>query len=85
MDHRVSDITIGGKPLRLDYTYLMAVNDFVGAGGDGYDVLAKAHRIVDLRTADLPVQLLADYLAQAGSIEATGEPRLRLVSAESTP
>jgi 2',3'-cyclic-nucleotide 2'-phosphodiesterase (5'-nucleotidase family) len=81
-DHRVSGITIGGKPLQLDHNYLMAVNDFVAAGGD---VLAKAHRIVDLRTADLLVQLLADYLAQAGSMEATGAPRLRLVSAESTP
>lgn len=85
VDHRVSGITIAGKPLRLDYSYLMAVNDFVAAGGDGYDVLAKTHRIVDLRTADLLVQHLADYLTQAGSIEAAGAPRLRLVSPGSTP
>jgi 2',3'-cyclic-nucleotide 2'-phosphodiesterase (5'-nucleotidase family) len=85
VDHRVSGITIGGKPLRLDHNYLMAVNDFVAVGGDGYDVLAKAHRIVDLRTADLLVQHLTDYLAQAGAIEATGAPRLRLVSPASTP
>jgi 2',3'-cyclic-nucleotide 2'-phosphodiesterase (5'-nucleotidase family) len=85
VDHRVSGITIGGKPLRLDHTYLMAVNDFVAGGGDGYDVLAKAHRIVDLRTADLLVQHLTDYLAQAGTIEAAGAPRLRLVSPASTP
>jgi 2',3'-cyclic-nucleotide 2'-phosphodiesterase (5'-nucleotidase family) len=85
VDHRVSGITIAGNPLQLDHTYLMAVNDFVAEGGDGYDLLAKAHRIVDLRTADLLVQHLADYLAQAGTIEAAGAPRLRLVSPEATP
>ena len=85
VDHRVSGITIAGKPLRLDYTYLMAVNDFVAEGGDGYDVLAKAHRIVDLRTADLLVQYLTDYLVQAGPMEAAGAPRLRLVSSGVTP
>ncbi len=85
VDHRVSGITIAGKPLRLDHNYLMAVNDFVAVGGDGYDVLAKAHRIVDLRTAELLVQHLTDYLSQAGTIEAAGAPRLRLVSPPSTP
>jgi 5'-nucleotidase/UDP-sugar diphosphatase len=85
VDHRVFGITIAGKPLQLDYTYLMAVNDFVAEGGDGYDVLAKAHRIVDLRTADLLVQYLTDYLAQAGPMEAAGAPRLRLLSSGATP
>jgi 2',3'-cyclic-nucleotide 2'-phosphodiesterase (5'-nucleotidase family) len=85
VDSRVSDIRIAGQPLRLDYNYLMAVNDFIAAGGDGYDVLAKAHRIVDLRTAELLVQHLTDYLAQGGAIEAAGPARLRLVSPASTP
>ncbi len=83
--NQVFGITIGGKPLILDYNYLLAVNDFIAAGGDGYDVLVKAHRIVDVRTAGLLVRHLADYLTQAGTIGTIGAPRLRLVSQASTP
>jgi len=82
---QVIDITIGGKPLALDHNYLLAVNDFIAAGGDGYGVLIKAHRIIDLRTSELLVQHLADYLTQADRITPNGAPRLRLVSQASTP
>ncbi len=83
--NQVFGITVGGKPLMLDYNYLLAVNDFVAGGGDGYDVLVKAHRIVDLRTSELLVRHLADYLKQTGTIDSTGAPRLHAVSQASTP
>ena len=83
--HRVTGITIAGRPLALDHTYLLAVNDFIAAGGDGYGVLINAHRIVDLRTSELLVRHLSDYLTQAGTIGTAGAPRLHLVSEASTP
>ena len=61
------------------------MNDFIAEGGDGYGVFVKAHRIVDLRTSELLVQLLADYLARTGTIDTSGAPRIRFVSQPSTP
>jgi 2',3'-cyclic-nucleotide 2'-phosphodiesterase (5'-nucleotidase family) len=82
---RVTGITIGGQPLKLDYTYLLAVNDFIAAGGDGYDMMANAHRIVDLRTSELLVRHLAEYLTQSGAIGTSASTRLHLVSPSSAP
>ena len=72
---------------KIEWTHVLhlAVNDFLAGGGDGYDVLIKAHRIVDLRTSELLVRHLADYLSQAGTIGTAGAPRLHLVSEASTP
>jgi 2',3'-cyclic-nucleotide 2'-phosphodiesterase (5'-nucleotidase family) len=82
---QVSDIMIAGLPLKLDYSYLLAVNDFIAGGGDGYDVLVNAQRVVDLRTSKLLVQHLADYLAQAVAIDTAAASRLRMVSQAPTP
>jgi 2',3'-cyclic-nucleotide 2'-phosphodiesterase (5'-nucleotidase family) len=37
----VDSVMIGGKPLDEDETYKLAINDFMYAGGDGYDMFSK--------------------------------------------
>jgi 5'-nucleotidase len=36
-----AEVFVGGERLDLSKTYGLAINDFIGAGGDGYDVFKK--------------------------------------------
>jgi 2',3'-cyclic-nucleotide 2'-phosphodiesterase (5'-nucleotidase family) len=40
--NRVQEIRINGQPLEPDREYLLATNDFLAAGGDGFSVFKKA-------------------------------------------
>jgi 5'-nucleotidase / UDP-sugar diphosphatase len=39
---RVKDVTVGGEPLDLQKEYVVATNDFLVAGGDGYTAFGEA-------------------------------------------
>jgi 5'-nucleotidase / UDP-sugar diphosphatase len=39
---RVKEVTVGGNPLDPEKSYVVATNDFVAAGGDGYTTFAAA-------------------------------------------
>lgn len=39
---RIQEITLGGRPLDPQKTYVVATNDFLAAGGDGYKVFREA-------------------------------------------
>lgn len=39
---RISDLKVGGEPIDLDKTYRVATNDFLAAGGDGYETFKNA-------------------------------------------
>ena len=39
---RVKDVTVGGKPLEPQKVYVVAINDYLAAGGDGYTVFGEA-------------------------------------------
>jgi 2',3'-cyclic-nucleotide 2'-phosphodiesterase (5'-nucleotidase family) len=39
---RVKDITVGGRPLDLRQEYVVATNDYLVAGGDGYTAFGEA-------------------------------------------
>lgn len=41
---RIGSITIAGKPIELSRHYTVATNDFLAAGGDGYQVFREAIR-----------------------------------------
>ncbi len=41
---RVKEVTIGGGPLNPDKEYVIATNDFLAAGGDGYQAFGDAIR-----------------------------------------
>jgi 2',3'-cyclic-nucleotide 2'-phosphodiesterase (5'-nucleotidase family) len=39
---RVKDVTVGGRPLDPQKEYVVATNDYLVAGGDGYTVFGEA-------------------------------------------
>ena len=74
---RVLTVVIGNQLLKLDRNYSLAVNDFMANGGDGYDMLVKAPRLIDLPDAEPLVGHVASYIAATGGINATLAPRVR--------
>jgi 2',3'-cyclic-nucleotide 2'-phosphodiesterase (5'-nucleotidase family) len=74
---RVLTVVIGNQILQLDRNYSLAVNDFMAKGGDGYEMLVQAPRLIDLPNAEPLVGHVARYVAAAGGIDATLAPRVR--------
>ncbi|MBO6756614.1 MAG: 5'-nucleotidase C-terminal domain-containing protein [Roseibium sp.] len=50
---RVSEVMVAGAPLDESATYLLATNDFMGNGGDGYAVFAGKPSIIEENAAEL--------------------------------
>lgn len=65
---RVVEIIVQGQPLNLTQAYLVATNDFVAAGGDGYSMIKEGKIVFQsgLYLRDLTV----DYFRANGSIPA---------------
>ena len=63
---RVVDVTVGGRPLRDDATYTVAMTDFLLTGGDGLGLQKEALRIEPLNIVDLDA--LIDYVRAAGGV-----------------
>lgn len=65
---RVVEIKVQGQPLNLTQTYLVATNDFVAAGGDGYGMIKEGKVVYQsgMYLRDLTV----DYFQENGSIPA---------------
>lgn len=61
---RVSDVVIAGAPLDDDATYLLASNNYLRNGGDGYEVFETATNVYDFGPG--LEQVVADYLAANG-------------------
>ncbi len=47
--NRIVDIMVNGEPIDLDKTYTLATNDFMAAGGDGYEMLADGELVGELK------------------------------------
>ncbi|WP_296418763.1 bifunctional metallophosphatase/5'-nucleotidase [Pseudooctadecabacter sp.] len=61
---RVSDVTIAGAPLDEGATYLLATNNYMRNGGDGYSMFEDAANAYDFGPG--LEQVVADYLAENG-------------------
>ncbi len=42
---KVLKVYVGGEPLLIDKTYVLATNEFLAAGGDAYDMLGEAEQL----------------------------------------
>jgi 5'-nucleotidase/UDP-sugar diphosphatase len=76
---RVAAATLAdGRPLEADKTYLVAVSDFLIAGGDGYGMIKAAARHTNtfLTLRDV----LAEAVRKAGVIRFQGDGRLKELS-----
>ena len=73
---RVAGVTVGGTPLDPSRTYRLATNDFLGRGGDGYEMFAGAPRLIDAAAGKLVAAQVIDAIAAAGEIAPKIENRI---------
>jgi 5'-nucleotidase/UDP-sugar diphosphatase len=73
---RIVGVTVGGKALDADAVYKLATNDFMGKGGDGYRMFARARRIIDANAGGLMASQVMDYITAAGSVGPKVEGRI---------
>ena len=50
---RVVDVMVGGAKIDTGKTYLLATNDFMGRGGDGYSMFAGKPSVIEANAAEL--------------------------------
>ena len=73
---RVDGVTVGGEPLDLAGTYRLATNDFLGRGGDGYDMFTAAPRLIDAAAGKLMAAQVIEAIAAVGEIAPRIEGRI---------
>lgn len=78
---RVQDVAVNGKALDEKAEYTVAINDFLGIGGDGYDVFKSYAVHAEFGTYE---EAFADYLNTNGTkgIEVSG--RIKVIEQEKT-
>lgn len=70
---RVVDIMINGEPIDLDKTYTLATNDFMAAGGDGYEMFENAELVGEFEGLD---EALVSYVKKLGEVDYKVEGRI---------
>lgn len=73
---RVSAVTVGGAPLEETRRYLVATNDFLAAGGDGYAMFTGREAVYNDAGRYLR-DVLADWWRRAGTITPAVEGRIK--------
>ncbi len=73
---RVTDVTVGGKPLDAGAKYRVATTDYMWGGGDGYDTLNKGKTLVDASGATLMATSVMNYITAKGSVSPMLEDRI---------
>ena len=71
---RVLEVMVGDEPLDLARNYAVATNDFMAAGGDGYEWFIGAR--VLFHSGDWLRDVLAAYVEARGEITVTDELRI---------
>jgi 2',3'-cyclic-nucleotide 2'-phosphodiesterase (5'-nucleotidase family) len=67
---RVQNIDVNGQPIDAVKVYVLATNDYVAKGGDGYAMLKAVPRIVDKSAGTLMATTVMNYLEAQGAITA---------------
>ncbi len=75
--NRISDIKVNGEPIDLNGTYTVVTNDFMAAGGDGYDMFAAYPIKAEYNTL---MDTLLDYVEGLGTVEGKFETRMSVVT-----
>ncbi len=66
----VVSVTIGGEPLQADKTYILATNDFMAAGGDGYTMFTNGPVVNEFLGLD---EALINYIATADEAQKSAD------------
>lgn len=75
---RVVSVMVGKAPLDAARTYTLATNDFIANGGDGYQMLLKAPRILNERDGPLLAAAVMAHIRKHGSVAPVLEGRIKL-------
>lgn len=73
---RIVNMMIDGEPMDMEATYELATNDFVAAGGDGYDMLGDLPYVKSMSALD---EALFMYIQEMGVISPQVEGRITVV------
>ncbi len=73
---RVVEVMVGGAPIDPDATYVLATNDFMARGGDGYTMFADAPRVIDEMAGTLMAAQVMDHIDAAGEVAPEIEGRI---------
>lgn len=73
---RILEMRIGGAPLDPARAYKVATNEYVAAGGDGFDALKRGKLLIDESAAKLMASQVIDYVAARGSVAPKVEGRI---------
>lgn len=76
--NRVTDVKIQGEPIDLNKNYKLATNDFMAAGGDGYEMFVGCKEIALYPALD---EIVMDYISELGVIDQTVEGRFTVKEA----
>ncbi len=76
---RVLEVTRDGTAFDPDATLTLATNDYMGNGGDGYDVFEDKVRLVDAYAGTLMATQVIEFIAAQGSVAPVVEGRLQAV------
>jgi len=75
---RITSLKIGGAPLQDAKMYRVAINDFLARGGDGYDTLRDAKKLLPVDDSPLLANQVMVYVRQVGTVKTGVEGRIRL-------
>ncbi len=70
---RVLEVRVNGEPLDYDSTYRVATNDFMAAGGDGYDMFEDADTFQEAGGLE---EVLMDYIGEQDRVAPSTEGRI---------
>lgn len=73
---RIINMVKDGEPLNLEETYVLATNDFLAAGGDGYTMLGELPTLRRMMAMD---EAIVEYLAEVGTVSPVVEGRITAV------
>jgi 5'-nucleotidase len=76
---RVTDVKVKGQALDPKAEYLLATNDFIVAGGDGYTMLADFAVVNEYGAME---DVLIDYLMETGDVTIQTKNRIKVLDAE---
>jgi len=75
---RITSIKVGDAPLQDDRIYRVAINDFLARGGDRYDTLRDAKKLLPVDDSPLLANQVMVHVRQLGTVRTGVEGRIRL-------
>lgn len=73
---RISDLKINDVPVQEEKEYILATNDFVASGQEGYSMIQKSPTLLEHRSC---AEILIDYVQKTKTIQGPFAPRIRIV------